>query len=47
MGLDEIAQIVNWMDIAMVNDKNRDVLERVSRGVMDLCRRFPVYKEKG
>jgi glycine hydroxymethyltransferase len=47
MGLDEIAQIVNWMDIAMVNNKNRDVLEQVSRGVMDLCRRFPVYKEKG
>lgn len=46
MGLDEIAQIVNWMDIAMVNNKNRDVLEQVSRGVMDLCRRFPVYKEK-
>jgi glycine hydroxymethyltransferase len=47
MGLDEVAQIVNWMDIAMVNDKNSDVLEQVSRGVMDLCRRFPVYKEKG
>jgi glycine hydroxymethyltransferase len=46
MGLDEIAQIVNWTDIAMVNHKNRDVLEQVSRGVMDLCRRFPVYKEK-
>jgi glycine hydroxymethyltransferase len=46
MGLDEIDQIVNWMDIAMVNDKNRDVLEQVSRGVMDLCRRFPVYKDK-
>jgi glycine hydroxymethyltransferase len=47
MGLDEVAQIVNWMDIAMVNDKNSDVLEQVSQGVMDLCRRFPVYKEKG
>jgi glycine hydroxymethyltransferase len=45
MGLDEIAQIVNWMDIAMVNNKNRDVLEQVSQGVMDLCRRFPVYKK--
>ncbi len=45
MGLDEVAQIVNWMDIAMVNDKNRDVLEQVSQGVMDLCRRFPVYKK--
>ncbi len=47
MGLDEIAQIVNWMDMAMVNSKNSDVLEQVCRGVMDLCRRFPVYKEKG
>jgi len=45
MGLDEIAQIVNWMDIAMVNNKNSDVLDQVSRGVMDLCRRFPVYKK--
>jgi glycine hydroxymethyltransferase len=45
MGLDEVAQIVNWMDIAMVNNKNRDVLEQVSQGVMDLCRRFPVYKK--
>ncbi len=45
MGLDEIAQIVNWMDIAIVNNKNRDVLEQVSQGVMDLCRRFPVYKK--
>jgi glycine hydroxymethyltransferase len=45
MGLDEIDQIVSWMDIAILNYKNSDVLGKVSQEVMDLCRRFPVYKE--
>ena len=45
MGLDEIDQIVSWMDIALLNYKNSDVLGKVSQEVMDLCRRFPVYKE--
>jgi len=34
------------MDIAMLNSKNSDVLGQVSQGVVDLCRRFPVYKEE-
>jgi glycine hydroxymethyltransferase len=46
MGLDEVAQIVNWIDIAIVNNKNSDILGKVSQEVMNLCRRFPVYKEK-
>jgi len=46
MGLDEVAQIVNWIDIAIVNNKNSDILGNVSQEVMNLCRRFPVYKEK-
>ena len=46
IGLDEVAQIVNWIDIAIVNNKNSDILAKVSQEVMNLCRRFPVYKEK-
>ena len=46
MGLDEVVQIVNWIDIAIVNNKNSDILAKVSQEVMNLCRRFPVYKEK-
>ena len=45
MGTQEVAQIVNLMDIAMLNSKNHDVLEQVSQEVADLCRKFPVYKE--
>jgi glycine/serine hydroxymethyltransferase len=44
MGLDEVDQIVELMDAAMVNRENGDILEHVSQGVADLCRRFPVYK---
>jgi glycine hydroxymethyltransferase len=46
MGTQEVAQIVNLMDIAMLNSKNHDVLEQVSQEVADLCRKFPVYIEK-
>ena len=44
MGTQEVAQIVNLMDIAMLNSKNHDVLEQVSQEVADLCRKFPVYQ---
>ena len=44
MGTQEVAQIVNLMDIAMLNSKNHDVLEHVSQEVADLCRKFPVYQ---
>jgi glycine hydroxymethyltransferase len=44
MGRDELDQIVELMDTAMVNRENGDILEHVSQNVVDLCRRFPVYK---
>jgi glycine hydroxymethyltransferase len=46
MAAQEVAQIVNLMDTAMLNNKHHDVLEQVSQEVADLCRKFPVYKEK-
>jgi glycine hydroxymethyltransferase len=46
MATQEVAHIVNLMDTAMLNSKNHDVLGKVSREVADLCRKFPVYKEK-
>ena len=44
MAAQEVAQIVNLMDAAMLNNKNHDVLEQVSQEVADLCRKFQVYK---
>lgn len=46
MGVNEVSQIVAWMDEAMMNTDNSDVLAQVSRGVVNMCRWFPVYKEK-
>ena len=46
MGLDEIDQIVSWMDIAMKNSKDGDILGQISQEVINLSRKFPVYKEK-
>jgi len=45
MGTDEVAQIVSLIEAAMVDRKNRNILEQVSQGVADLCRKFPVYKK--
>jgi len=44
MGQDEADQIVELMDTAMVNRENGDILENISQRVVDLCRRFPVYR---
>ena len=44
MGTQEVAQIVNLMDTAMLNSKNHDVLDQMSQEVADLCRKFPVYQ---
>jgi glycine hydroxymethyltransferase len=44
MAAPEVAQIVNLMDTAMLNNKNHDVLEQVSQEIAELCRKFPVYK---
>ena len=46
MGLDEIDQIVSWMDIAMKNNKDGGILGQISQEVINLSRKFPVYKEK-
>jgi glycine hydroxymethyltransferase len=46
MAVPEVAQIVNLMDTAMLNNKNSDILEQVSQEVADLCGKFPVYKGK-
>jgi len=43
--LDEIEQIVSWMDIAMKNSKDGDILGQISQEVINLSRKFPVYKE--
>jgi glycine hydroxymethyltransferase len=45
MGEAEVMQIVDLMDTAMVNTENGDILEQVSQSVVDLCRKFPVYKK--
>jgi glycine hydroxymethyltransferase len=45
MGVSEVSQIAVLMDTAMANRRNREILERVSQEVVNLCRRFPVYKE--
>ena len=45
MGSDEVAEIVKLMDVVMTNRKGSDVLEQVSLEVLDLCKKFPVYKE--
>ena len=44
MGEDEVNQIVELMDTAMLNSENGEILEQVSQSVVDLCRRFPVYR---
>lgn len=44
LGINEVNQIVELMDTAMVNRENRDSLQQVSKEVVDLCRKFPVYK---
>jgi glycine hydroxymethyltransferase len=44
MGKREVFQIVDFMDLAMSNGRNGEVLAQVSKGVADLCRNFPVYK---
>jgi glycine hydroxymethyltransferase len=46
MGLEEIDHIVSWMDISMKHSKDGDILRKMSRKVLNLCRKFPVYKKK-
>ena len=46
MGASEVFQIVDLMNRAMINRRNGEVLAQVSKAVVDLCRRFPVYKKQ-
>jgi glycine hydroxymethyltransferase len=46
MGAHEVFQIVDLMDRAMINRRNGEILAHVSKEVVDLCRRFPVYKKQ-
>ena len=46
MTTQEVVQIVNLMNSAMLNPKNHEILEQVSQEVAGLCRKFPVYAEK-
>lgn len=43
MGKPEIDKIADLIDAAMVNHENKDVLDRVSKEVFELCKKFPVY----
>ncbi len=43
MGKPEIVKIADLIDAAMVNHENKDVLGRVSKEVLELCKKFPVY----
>jgi glycine hydroxymethyltransferase len=44
MGRNEVFQIVDLMDRALINRQKAEVLVQVSEAVIDLCRKFPVYK---
>ncbi len=39
----EIVKIADLIDASMVNHDNKDVLDRVSEEILELCKRFPVY----
>jgi glycine hydroxymethyltransferase len=46
MGEREVLQIVDLMDRALGNIGDGAVLSQVSKEVVDLCRKFPVYKNQ-
>jgi glycine/serine hydroxymethyltransferase len=39
----EIVKIADLIDAAIVNHDNKDVLDRVSEEILELCKKFPVY----
>ena len=47
MGEDEVCQIVELTDKALVKRHVPDALDQVSKKVVDMCRRFPVYRNIG
>ncbi len=40
----ECVELVNWMCDVMDDLENQDVINRVKQQVLDLCKRFPVYR---
>jgi glycine hydroxymethyltransferase len=44
MGNSEVMQIIELMDTVLSNRKHQNVLEQVSNEVVELCRKFPVYR---
>lgn len=47
MGAAEVNQIVELMDKALAKRHTPGALDQVSKGVVDLCRKFPVYRNPG
>ena len=43
MGHVEIQKIVHWIDEAISNLNNEDVLKRIKSNVNNLCLNFPIY----
>ena len=43
MGIAEVLQIAEWMDMAMMNMGRKGILDHVSDSVSQLCQAFPVY----
>jgi glycine/serine hydroxymethyltransferase len=43
MGHVEIQKIVHWIDEAISNLDNEDVLKRIKSNVNNLCLNFPIY----
>jgi glycine hydroxymethyltransferase len=46
MGTREMVKIAGWINDVIVNHDKRDVLDGISREVLELCRQFPVYGQK-
>ena len=43
---EHIKIVAGWINKAMRNSENEDVLQGIKREVLDLCRKFPVYSFK-
>jgi glycine hydroxymethyltransferase len=43
MGIAEVLQIAELMDMAMINMGRKEILVQVSDSVSQLCKAFPVY----
>jgi len=46
MGKREMVKIAGWINDVIVNHNKKNVLDRVSKEVLGLCRQFPVYDLK-